>query len=52
VAKIHTDVDWKKRKFLLKSNHLLNALTEAVRNLHGLQGIALSKAGLFSEQIF
>lgn len=36
---------------VLRSNSLMDCLNTAIRHLHGVQGIALSKAGLIGKTI-
>lgn len=42
------DGNWKSER-VTRGNALLEAINKSIRNLHGIQGVALSKAGLLGE---
>ncbi len=45
------DEDWKSGGTLTRGNALLDGINKSIRNLHGIQGVALCKAGLYGKLI-
>jgi len=48
VTEIETDGEWK-APTTTRANALAEAITKSVRTLHGVQGVALCKAGLMGK---